>query len=176
MPGKHRLCFDTYAPDGFALGVFWANNVLNANKNAYGLTDADSAIIIVARHDSLGFALNDAMWAKYSAPLSERAHFVDPKTKSAPTRNVFLTNEYGPALPNLGVTATAVTDRGVRLAVCSLALRGNAGVISRATGAKVDDLVKELSENLVPGAILVPAGIVAVSRAQERGFTFAYAG
>ena len=35
---------------------------------------------------------------------------------------------------------------------------------------------EELSKNLVRNAHLTPAGIVAVGRAQERGFTFGYGG
>jgi intracellular sulfur oxidation DsrE/DsrF family protein len=35
---------------------------------------------------------------------------------------------------------------------------------------------KELTENLVPNGHMVPAGIVAVNRAQERGYTFTYVG
>jgi hypothetical protein len=34
---------------------------------------------------------------------------------------------------------------------------------------------EELIANIVTNAHMVPAGIVAVSRAQERGYTFAYA-
>jgi intracellular sulfur oxidation DsrE/DsrF family protein len=38
----------------------------------------------------------------------------------------------------------------------------------------VDDIFKELTEHLVPNARMVPAGIVAVNRAQEHGYMFAY--
>ena len=31
-----------------------------------------------------------------------------------------------------------------------------------------------LTENLIPNGHMVPAGIVAVNRAQERGYTFSY--
>ena len=62
----------------------------------------------------------------------------------------------------------------MRLAVCSLATRGAATAIAKKSGAKVDDVFKELTEHLVPNARMVPAGIVAVSRAQERGYTFSY--
>ncbi len=49
-----------------------------------------------------------------------------------------------------------------------------ASAIAQKTGGKTDDVFKELSENLVPNARLVPAGIVAVNRAQEHGYTFSY--
>jgi intracellular sulfur oxidation DsrE/DsrF family protein len=35
--------------------------------------------------------------------------------------------------------------------------------------------MKEMAANLIPNARLVPAGIVAVNRAQERGYSFVYA-
>jgi hypothetical protein len=52
-----------------------------------------------------------------------------------------------------------------------LATRGIAGQAARLTGGKVDDIYKELVDNKIPNAHMVPAGIVAVSRAQERGFS-----
>ena len=39
---------------------------------------------------------------------------------------------------------------------------------------KIDAIFKELTENLVPNGRMVPAGIVAVNRAQERGYSFVY--
>jgi intracellular sulfur oxidation DsrE/DsrF family protein len=173
--GTHRLFFDTTTVEGFGHAVFWANNFLNASRNGYSLADSDSSIVIGVRHHSAAFALNDAMWAKYGAALSTRAEFLDPKSKAAPTRNVFLASDYGSALTNTGTTIDAVTRRGVRLAVCTLATRANASAIAQRTGGKTDDIMKELLDNLVANAVMVPAGIVALSRAQERGYTFTYA-
>ena len=64
----------------------------------------------------------------------------------------------------------------MHLAVCQLATRAAAATIARQTGAKPDDVYQELASNLVPNAHIVPAGIIAVNRAQERGYSFAYAG
>ena len=68
----------------------------------------------------------------------------------------------------------ALLKRGVRLAVCSLSTRAAATAIAQKSGAKVDDVFKELTAHLVPNARMVPAGIVAVNRAQEHGYTFSY--
>jgi hypothetical protein len=173
---KHRVFFDTTAAHGFGEAIFVANNTLNANRTGYGLADADIALIICARHESTPFAYTDAMWAKYGAALAERAAFSDPKTKQPPTINVFQVAGYGPSLGNQGVLLDAVLKRGVRLAVCALATRASASLIARQTGGKVDEIFTELTEHLVPNAHMVPAGIVAVNRAQERGYSFAYIG
>src|SRR5262249_9469324 len=47
IPGKHRFVFDTITPDGLAMGLQFANNFFEANKNSYGLTDSDSAVIMI---------------------------------------------------------------------------------------------------------------------------------
>ena len=49
------------------------------------------------------------------------------------------------------------------------------GRIARATGGDADKILEEMVANLVPNARLVPAGIVAVNRAQERGYSFVHA-
>jgi intracellular sulfur oxidation DsrE/DsrF family protein len=114
------------------------------------------------------------MWAKYSAALAERSGFTDPKTKAPATINVFQAAGYNAVLANQGVLLDAVLKRGVRLAVCALATRAVASLIARQAGGKADDIFTELTEHLVPNAHMVPAGIVAVNRAQERGYSFAY--
>ena len=109
------------------------------------------------------------MWAKYGKHLSEHANFTDPKSKEAPTVNVYATADSGVAQAG---RLDALIKKGVRLAVCQMATRNIAGIIARATGANTDTIFTELGANLVNNARLVPAGIVAVSRAQERGYTF----
>jgi intracellular sulfur oxidation DsrE/DsrF family protein len=62
--------------------------------------------------------------------------------------------------------------QGVQLAVCATSTRGYATSIAQATGGNADAIFNELTSNLVgKNARMVPAGIVAVSRAQERGYT-----
>ena len=172
---KHRFFLDTTSPEAFAQALTFARNFFTGNANGYGLADADTAQIICARHRSTMFAFNDAMWAKYGATMSERANgFVDPKTKQAPTSNVYMAAGSGEGPANGGASLDVLLKRGVRLAVCSLATRAAATAIAQKSGAKVDDVFKELTEHLVPNARMVAAGIVAVNRAQEHGYTLSY--
>jgi hypothetical protein len=175
--GKHRFFQDTTTPDGLGQAMAFARNFLEANASGYKLTDADVAQVICLRHRSTPFAFGDAMWAKYGPMLSERANnFVDPKTKEIPAVNVYEVegqrggdNEGG--LRNGGVTLTALSKRNVRYAVCSMATRRAATLIAQRTNGKVDEVFAELAAHLVPGGHLVAAGIVAVNRAQERGYS-----
>jgi hypothetical protein len=176
VSAKHRIFFDTTNAEGFGDALLFANNTFIANRNGYGLTNADIAVVICARHASTPFAYTEAMWVKYGGALAERARFSDPKTKQPPTVNVFQTAGYGASLRNNGVLLDDVIKQGARLAVCEMATRAAASLIAQKTGGNVEDIFKELADHLVPNAHLVPAGIVAVNRAQERGYAFAYAG
>lgn len=151
IPGKHRLVFDTTSPEGFQNALLFASNFLLANRNDYGLQNQDMAIIVVARHISTGYGYNDAMWAKYGATLAGP----EKQLKANPTN----------------ASLMSLVNQGVQFAVCSMATRRLAGMIARAAGGNADAVNTELAANLVSNGRLVPAGIVAVSRAQERGYS-----
>ena len=160
IPGKHRLVFDTTVQSGLNSALQYATNYYAANSSSYGLQNSDLAVVIIARHISTPFAYNDAIWAKYGAPISD---FVE-RGKEPSMRN------------NYGKQLTTLTGRGSHLAVCQLATRVIAGSIARTVNANADDIYNEIAANLLPNAHLVPAGIVAVNRAQERGYTLVHAG
>ena len=172
IPGVHRFIFDTTSADGMPWALQFATNYYTVNQEAYGLKESDLAVVIVARHKSTPFAYNDAMWAKYGKQLSEHAEFTDPKTKQPPTVNVYTAAGDGPGQAS---KMNALIKKGVQFAVCQMSTRGIAGRIAQATGAKADSIVNEIAANLIGNARLVPAGILAVNRAQERGYSFVYA-
>ena len=169
---KHRFFLDTTEVRGLGHALFWSNNFCTVSRGAaYNLTDADSSVVICLRHESAPFGFTDAMWAKYGAALSEHAVFTDPKTKQHATVNVFPASGYGDLLTNRNTTLDTLIGHGVRFAVCMLATRATAAQAARITGGKADDIYKELVDNKIANAHMVPAGIVAVNRAQERGFS-----
>jgi hypothetical protein len=175
LPGKHRLVFDTTTPAGFGVAVAYASNYLNASKDGYGLNDQDHAIIIIARHFSTMYAYKDSMWAKYGKAIPPPAAIDDPKTKQRPDFNLFNAAGYGQQLPNLGFTIDDVTKRGIHFAVCQMATRLFSGVLAQGTGSTADAVYNDLVANLVSNSHLAPAGIVAVNRTQERGYTLSTA-
>jgi intracellular sulfur oxidation DsrE/DsrF family protein len=171
QPAKHRLVFDTTTPEGLGEALAFADNFLHVNQSEYGLRNDDLAVVIVVRYRSTAFGYNDAIWAKYGTAMAARSRFQDPKSKTAPTANVYNAGDYGDLLPNRNVTLNSLTKQGVQLAVCSVATRNLAGAIAQAVGGNADAINGELIANLLSNARMVPAGIVAVSRAQERGYT-----
>ena len=164
LPGKHRLVFDGTSPDGVRDALQFTGNFFTGNRNGYALEAGDIAVIIVMRHRATQFAFNDAVWSKYGAHLSESEQFVDPKTKQAPSTNV-----YRPQIENH-------TRRGVHIAACDLSTHRLSGFIARKIAGKADEVYKELVANAMANVHFVPAGIVAVGRAQERGYALSHAG
>ncbi len=173
IPGKHRMIFDTTTSDGLGRALLFSNNFLDTNKNAYGLEYSDVALVIVVRHNSTSFAYNDAMWSKYGSIFTQRTGLNDPKTKEPPKVNLYNASGYGNTLANNGLTVDSLLKRGAHLAVCRLATRNLAGLVANATGSTADKVNEELIANILTNAHMVPAGIVALGRAQERGYTFA---
>jgi intracellular sulfur oxidation DsrE/DsrF family protein len=160
IPGKHRLVFDTTTTEGINSALTFATNYYSANNSGYGLQNSDLAVITIVRHFSTPYAYNDAIWMKYGAPISD-----------------FIAKGKEPSMRNINARqVTTLTGRGMHLAVCQLATRALSGTIARSVNANADDIYNEIAANLMPNSHLVAAGIVAVNRTQERGYTLVNAG
>jgi intracellular sulfur oxidation DsrE/DsrF family protein len=159
IPGKHRLVFDTTESGGMASALTFATNYYLANNSGYGLQNNDLAVVIVARHFSTAYAFKEEMWAKYGIPIANHVENGQPPTmKNAHARQI-----------------SGLVGRGAHLAVCQMATRAIAGSIARSVKGNTDEIYNELVANLMPNSHMVPAGIVAVARAQERGYAFVHA-
>jgi intracellular sulfur oxidation DsrE/DsrF family protein len=116
------------------------------------------------------------MWAKYGQALPPVAAMNDPKTGQRPAFNLFNAAGYGLDVPNFGTTVDAVVGRGVHIAVCQMATKFFAGLFAKAVGGTPDGVYSELTGSVFNNSHMVSAGIVAVNRAQEHGYTLAAAG
>lgn len=172
LGSQHRLIFDTVNSAGFGEALLFANNFITAHRQDYSVEAKDLGIVIVARHASTTFAYNDAMWAKYGKTLAARSGLTGERFAEPPAVNPFNSQQYGSAVGSFGIQQQGLARQGVWLAVCAMATRNIAGLVARDTGGQTDAIFAELGANLVTNARLVPAGIVAASRAQEYGYTF----
>jgi intracellular sulfur oxidation DsrE/DsrF family protein len=159
LPGSHRVLFDTWTAARFGEGLMFAGNIYRANRDGYGLTEKDLAVIICVRHNTAPFAFNDAMWAKYNKAFCKRMEWVEPKTNQPPTVNIYTRQ------------LTNFVKQGLNLAVCNLTTRAYTQIIAQETQRSTDEVYKELTSNTVGNAHFVPAGVVAATRAQERGYS-----
>ena len=159
LPGTHRILFDTWTAARFGDSMLFSGNYYRANRDGYGLGDRDLAVVVCVRHQTAPFAFNDAMWAKYGQAFSKRMGWVDPKTQAPPSVNVH------------NRQLSDFIKQGMHLAVCNLTTRAYTQIIADQTHTGVEDVYKELTSNTIGNCHFVPAGVVAATRAQERGFT-----
>ena len=164
IPGKHRLIFDATSPEAVADAIRYTGNFFTANKNGYGLESSEVAVVIVLRHQATQFAFSDEVWAKYGKVLSGEDKFTDPKTGAVPTSNFYKAGLEGQI------------KRGVHLAVCDLSTNRLKSAIAKAHDAKPEAIYKELTSTALGNSHFVAAGILAVNRAQERGYAIAHTG
>jgi len=171
VAGKHRIFIDAATPRGAGEAILYSNNLYEANKSGYSLAEPDIVVVACMRHFATPFAYNDSIWKKYGKVLSMMIEFTDPKTKQAPSTNLLNSSAYGIALSNFGNTIDSVVKRGTRFAVCDMATHFFAGQLAMETKGNADAVYKELVANTIPNSHMVAAGVVAVNRAQEDGFS-----
>lgn len=157
-PRGHRAVFDAWSADKFGGAVGYASNWIRYNKEEYSLTDADLAVVIVARHGATPFAFNEKTWEKYGKIFAANMSRSDPSARANTDQNT-----YANSLDRL-------TKQGVRLAICNVTTRAYVDIIARDTGADRDAVRAELTAGAIGAAQFVPAGVIAVTRAQEYGY------
>jgi len=175
IPGKHRAWIDTSYGVGGMEALHYANNILSSNVNAYGGADSDYAMVICWRHYATPYAFGDAVWSKYGEVFSDVMKLADPQTGKAWRVNP--ANIAGRTdLDNGGDTIDKTLARGVQVAICNAATQFYAAGIAGAVKGDTATIYKELVDAAVPNSRLVPAGVIATTRAQEYGYSLLYAG
>ncbi len=172
LNGKHRQFFDaTSVNGGFALA--FAMNFLNSNNDAYKLSDSALSAVVGLRHFSIPIGFTDGIWSRYK--LGEFFQVNDPATKAPATRNFFYHSHEGD-VPFPGMAVEKLQARGVQFTLCSVALTVLSGMTSKNAGVTPEAAKKEWIAGMIPGMVLVPSGVLAVNRAQEKGCTYCTGG
>jgi intracellular sulfur oxidation DsrE/DsrF family protein len=155
---KHRVILDTWNPEHFPDALQFAGNIVETNKTDYDIPADELAVVICVRHRTTPFAFNDATWTKYGKSMSAQMAWSDPNSPGALTANPY------------GKRLVALAAQGVRLAICNRTTRAYSGRAARDAGTAGDAVLKEFMASTVIAGHFVPAGVVAVTRAQERGY------
>lgn len=159
--GEHRQIFHaTGHGDGAAM--LMAANFLEVYASAYGAASSHVSAVIGIHGSALPIGLSDAAWDKYE--LGRRNNITDPDTKEPARRNVFAVG--GP------ISIDTVMGRGVVLLVCNVALTRLSSGLAASMSLAQADVYNDLRAAVIPGAVVVPGLVVALNRAQEKGFTY----
>jgi len=172
ITGKHKMVFDIPEPNG-GFGFAWARVFLNTTNENYGTTDADNTVAIVLRHNGIAFGIQSPMWAKYK--FGEFFKLNDGVTKEAALRNTFAQVKPG-ELPIPGMAVDELAAKGVLFGICNIALTIFSGMFAKQMGMQAETIKKEWIANLLPGVTVVPSGVIAVNRTQEKGCAYCFAG
>lgn len=170
IKGKHKQVFDAPSTNG-GLPLAWARVFLMSNKQI-GVPEKDATSILVLRHDAIPFAMKSELWEKYS--FGETFNVTNMMTKARVTTNVFWQPKEELPLP--GMSLDKLLESGVLVGVCDLALTFNSMHVAEKMKMDAADIKKDWVAGIFPGIQIVPSGVLAINRAQERGCTYCYAG
>lgn len=175
LPGNHRVFVDSASANGGAEAVGYSGNLFRATAAAYADEPADLAIVVCFRHMSTPFGYTDAMWDKYGEVFDSMMDFKDPSTHQAPKINLMNSAEQQ-SLGNRGTTIDSLVERGVNFAICNMASQAFAGFVANQTQQKMDDVLAEFHAHAIPNGRFVSAGVMALTRAQEYGYSVLISG
>lgn len=170
LKGRHKQFFDVGA-HGQGNPLNRAMTFLNIYGSAYGLKDSDVNVIFGSHGTGLGIVLNDALWQHYN--LGAHYGVDDPTTKAPAVRNPF--SGVGSA-SIVDTSVGALQQRGMRFIGCMQSVARLSRQLAAKTGESQPAIADAIVAGFLPGVTPVPAMIVAASRAQESGLTYAYLG
>jgi hypothetical protein len=166
---RHRNMFATTKLErGSALEA--VKNTLDAYALLKEPLDAIATAVVLYHGASIVMAFDDAVWKELLVPAIPKApSFVKPDLTAyeRATANPFLV-----AKNNGDTSVPALVRSGTSFFVCNNAAKGFAGFVAHALGGRPVDVYAQMVSGLVPGALLVPAGVWAVHALQERKYTY----
>lgn len=171
IKGAHRVVFDGSMPHyGFPVIWNWAYYLSN---NETGAADEEVTAMTVLRHDAIPFALHSDLWAKYELGKRFKIHQADGTPY---TRNPFYEPQEGDfPLPVIQGIKDLQT-RGALFCVCNLAIGFYSNVVAQELGQDPQEVYKDWAAAVLPGIQVVPSGVWALGRAQEKGCGYVFAG
>ena len=177
VKGKHRVVFDATHPNG-VFPFAWPRVFLATNA-ATGSTEKDCGVVVVLRHDAIPYAMDTKLWEKYN--FGEVFHVPDPANASEKAKkNPFWQPAPGTyKFPGIGEVQIGINElqaNGVMFCVCNAALTVYSAAVAGGMGLKAEDVKKEWEAGLFPGIQIVPSGVWALGRAQEKGCAYIFAG
>jgi intracellular sulfur oxidation DsrE/DsrF family protein len=176
IKGKHRIVFDATQPHEL-MPFAWPKVFLLTNA-ATGTPEKDCSAVVVLRHDAIPYALQSDLWAKYKMGELFKAH--DPLTKEAATRNPFWKPKEGdfkiPGIGNVPIGINELQDSGVMFCVCNMAITVYSAVAADMMKTDAEAVKKEWLAGVLPNIQVVPSGVWALGRAQEKGCSYCFAG
>lgn len=176
IKGRRRIVFDVTQPHEI-FPFAWPRVFLMTNE-ATGSPDKDCSVVVVLRHTAIPYAFEDRLWEKYKFGELFKAN--DPETKAASLRNPFWKPKPGAfKVPGIGEVAIGINElqkSGVLFCVCGAAMTVYSAVAASSMNQNAADVKKDWETGLLPDITIVPSGVWALGRAQEKDCGYIFAG
>jgi intracellular sulfur oxidation DsrE/DsrF family protein len=178
-PFRHKQLFTSPRANNGAIFAYMRNSL---NGYQFGWNEGPGTLHAAAVLNGMGVAqgVNDEMWARYGLGALLTRNGDPVKALAADHLNPWLhpAAQYArdDADPNGAFNQDAsigtLLRRGATFYVCNNALRALATkIVEAGAGKDVESVHAELRRNLIPGALLVPAGVTTIDALQQEHFT-----
>ena len=171
IKGKHKQVYDV-TEFNHAMALAWSRVFLMTNASI-GVPAGDAMSAVVLRHAAIPLGMEQRLWDKYN--FGEMFQVIDDETKKPHTKNIFYSSPEG-TFPLPGMSIEALMKDGTIFGICDMALTFYSMKHAKAAGLKAEDVKADWVAGVLPGITIVPSGVVAVNRAQERGCSYCFAG
>jgi intracellular sulfur oxidation DsrE/DsrF family protein len=174
--GRGKQMYDLHGMDD---GSFFnaMKNSINGLVYGYGVP-ADEIKLVTCTHGSSNLMnFDDSMWEKYK--IGELAKVTDRETGKPALRNVYYPKKNPKGSTDLNDRKSIYQDdsieallgRGLQLICCHNATtaQANALIKQNALTVSVEEVVADLQTHTLPGVIVVPAMVAAISMLQSEG-------
>jgi intracellular sulfur oxidation DsrE/DsrF family protein len=158
------------------IGAAWPGLMRESlNGQVFAFHNADF-LEVAAMHGSAHLALfNQAMWDKYglaakTGGVATRNTFIIEKPGVSPTDDHHdIAGFYGAMNNNI----VSLQRRGVVFVACHDSVHAIARGLQGKASGDADVIAADLTNNLIPGAVLVPSVVAFIGQLQRTGFTYA---
>jgi len=168
---QHKQVFESVAPlvvaPGIASVYIHMQNAMNAYQFSFGLGSLPTLAVLIG--PSIVFALNDAAWQKYNIGAALNLDPVNTYYRASSKLDLNA-NPDDPSGVYQDWSAQAVLKRGGSFMVCHNATTAVAMLFAGKMGLNPQDVLTDFKANMLPGFMLVPAGVATVQLAQENGW------
>ncbi len=168
VTGRKRAVMD--APtleDG--LGVFRSVVWRRQQSAVFGIPEQDISVVLVIRHNAIPLAMRQDFWDRYD--IGTEKGVKTPLSQEPTTRNPALDAWNGQPAPAQfsSMTLPAFMASGGIVLACNLAFQDCVDRVARVDGLAAGPARERAVSMLLPGIILQPSGVFAVTVAQEAG-------
>ena len=162
-PARHKQAFGATKIAGGEVLSLMLNSMSAYDDYLKEGPNALQTVAVLYHGNAIGIALSDAAWNELLIPFLQKTPSMAKDIPEA---------QPGKGNPYLAKRVPDLVRRGASFLVCHNAIEGVSYALSETLGQTVEKVHETLMAGIVPGALVVPAGVMAINACQEAHFTY----